>query len=151
MSEIFIIDEWLLSDLNGENGKESQIEATSFLEALYKKCDKIAVGKGSKFQEKEWNFSENASRDVVRRKIARFYFGMIRCNSQKYEGVDIEDEEEINLKDINPDDHYLVRTYNKIRASIITTDIKLIDSLKKRDIPCKLRDEFLREYLHSSL
>jgi len=79
MSKIFIIDEWLWSDLNGENGREKQEEAYYFLETLFKKCDRIAVAKGSKFQQKECNFSKNAPTDVVKRKIARLYFFKIRA------------------------------------------------------------------------
>ncbi len=92
MSEVFIINEWLWSDLSGENGEDKQSEAINFLEKLYKKCDRIAVGKNSKFQEKEWNFSKKASQDIVLKKIANVYFGLIRYNSQKYEEIDIKEK-----------------------------------------------------------
>lgn len=147
MPEIFIVNEWLWSDLNGENGEEKQRQSAYFLETLYKKCDKIAVAKGSKFQQKEWNFSENAAVDVIRRKIARLYFANIRYNSQKYEEVDIEEEEEVDLEDINTDDLYLVKTHYKAKGLIITTDNKLMNILQSKCIPCKLRDAFLQEYL----
>ncbi len=42
---------------------------------------------------------------------------------------------------------YLVKTYYKAGGCIITSDTKLKDELKKMNIPCKLRDEFLKEYL----
>lgn len=145
MSKIFIINEWLWSDLIGENGEEKQLEAISFLKTLYEKCDKIAVGRSSKFQEKEWDFSKKASQDIVLKKIANIYFGWIRYNSQKYEEVDI--KEEIDLKEIHPKDVYLVKTCSKAGGCIITTDTKLKDALEKMNIPCKLRDEFLKEYL----
>jgi len=145
VSEIFIIDEWLWSDLNGDN-EEKRKEVYNFLDTLYKRCDRIAVARGSKFQQKEQDFSKNAT-GGEKRNIARLYFGMIRFNSQKYEEVDIEGEEGFDLEGINPDDIYLVKTYNKIRAPIITTDNKLIDVLKSKCIPCKPRDAFLQEYL----
>jgi len=151
MSEIFIINEWLWSDLNGDNNKEKQEEAFYFLETLYKRCDRIAVAKGSKFQQKEKNFLKNANidPDTTKKMIAKLYLGMIRFNSQKYEEVDIEGEEgfEIDLEGINPDDLYLVKTYYKIGAPIITTDNELMNILESKGIPCKLRDAFLQEYL----
>lgn len=145
MAEIFIVDEWLWSDLNGDNGKEKQKETFSFLEALYKRCDKIAVAISSKFQQKEWNFSKNAI-DSIKRGIARFYFYYIRCNYLKYEGVDIEEEVAV-LENINLDDVYLIKTHYKTKAPIITTDNKLINALQSKNIPCKHRDQFLQEYL----
>lgn len=146
MSEIFIIDEWLWSDLNGDNSEQKQEEVINFLKTLYKRCDRITVAKDSKFQQKEWDFSRNAT-DPIKREIARLYFGKIRINSQKYEEVDIEGEEGFDLEGINPDDLYLVKTYYKIGASIITTDNKLMNVLKSKCIPCKLREAFLQEYL----
>lgn len=145
MPEIFIVDEWLWSDLNGENREQRQEEAFRFLKTLYDKCDRIAVAKGSRFQEKEWQFSKCA--DVIKRKIQRFYFGYIRLNTQKYDEVDIDWEEEIALEGINPDDVYLVKTYYKTKALIISTDAKLMSVLQSKGIPCKPRDIFLQEYL----
>lgn len=147
MPEVFIINEWLWSDLNGDNGKEKQKETFFFLETLYKKCDRIAVAQGSKFQQKEWEFSKNAVGDVIKRKIAKLYFGEIRFNSQKYEEVDIEGVEEFDLESIDTDDIYLVKIHYKINAPVITTDNKLMSSLKSKNIPCELRDRFLRNYL----
>lgn len=147
MSESFIIDEWIWADLNGENGEKKQKEAMDFLFTLLKKCDKIAVAKGSKFQQKERNFSENASSDTKKHMIARFYFSTIKLDQRKYNEIEIEENEKINLEGINPDDSYLVKTYEKTKALIISTDNKLITNLKKYNIPCKSRDEFLKEYI----
>ncbi|MGB9772669.1 MAG: hypothetical protein ACP5JH_01925 [Bacteroidota bacterium] len=148
MSEIFIINEWLWSDSNGDNGIQKQKEAFSFLETLCKRCDRIAVAKGSRFQRKALDFSRNAgeSADVIKRGIARLYFHKIIFNSLKYEEVDIEGNEVV-LEGINPDDAYLVKTHYKTKAPIITTDNKLMTFLQPKNIPCKLRDAFLKEYL----
>ncbi|MEO0253755.1 MAG: hypothetical protein ABIM13_06785 [candidate division WOR-3 bacterium] len=147
MPQIFIIDEWLWSDLNGENGQEKQKEAVDFLEGLYNKCDKIAVARASKFQEKEWDFSKYATSDAVKRGIARFYFKAIHFNSQKYEEIYIEEVEEPDINRLKPDDAYLIKLYRKTKAPIITTDTKLKSILESRNIPCELRDEFLKKYL----
>lgn len=146
MAEIFIVNEWLWSDLKGANGKEKQEETFSFLENLYERCDKIAVAKSSKFQQKEWDFSENAI-DTKKRGIARFYFGYIRYDPLKYKEVNGEGEEVAVVENVNPDDVYLVKTHYKTKAPIITTDNKLIDALQAKNIPCKHRDQFLQEYL----
>ncbi len=146
MPENLIIDEWLWADLNGENGENKQKESLDFLEALFKKCDKIVVAKGSKFQQKEWHFSKGSGYDVIKRKIANFYFSKIRYNPQKYEEVDVSNVG-INIKGINPDDLYLIQTYDRIKGIIITTDEKLIEILKTSEIKCNNRDEFFKEYL----
>lgn len=148
MPETFIIDEWLWSDLSGENGEEKQKIALFFIEKLFRKCDSIAVAKDSRFQEKEYSFSKSASNDVVKRGIARFYFAFIRSNSQKYKEINIEEEENKMDLTINLDDIYLIKTYNRTKASIITTDTKLKKELDARNIPCRLRDEFLTNYLN---
>ncbi|MDI6734678.1 MAG: hypothetical protein QME42_00535 [bacterium] len=145
MYKTFIINEWLWADLNDDNGSKKQKESIYFLETLWERCDKIAVGKGSKFQQKEWEFSGNAT-DTIKRLIAKLYFGKIKLNSLKYEEVDIEGCKEIDLEGMNPDDFYLVKTYYKTKAPIITTDNKLVNILQSENIPCKLRDIFLEEY-----
>ncbi|MDI6689669.1 MAG: hypothetical protein QME54_04530 [Actinomycetota bacterium] len=115
--------------------------------SLYRKCDRFAVAKGSKFEQKGYDFSKNADKDVIKRKIARLYFSKIRVDPQKYEEIDIEGTEEFDLEGIKPDDLYLVGTYYKTKALIISTDNKLINVLKSKNIPCKLRHVFLQEYL----
>lgn len=149
MSEIFIIDEWLWCDLEGLNSSQKQKETFNFLKALYKKCDKISVAKGSPFQKKENYFSKNAT-DNVKRSIARFYWICIRQNSEKYIELDIESiQAEVDLQGIKSDDHYLVKTYykNNKNATIITTDKPLLNILKSKNITCSLRDDFLQRYL----
>jgi len=147
MSEVLIVDEWFWSDLNGENGEQKQKEAFYFLETLYKKCDRIAVAKGSKFQQKERKFSKDAHTDSIKRGIARLYFSKIRYDPKKYEEVDIEEQKDGDLEGINRHDLYLVRTYYKTKALIITKDDKLQEQLGSKGIPYQLRDAFLQGYL----
>lgn len=147
MSNIFIIDEWLWSDLNGDNGKEKQKEAFQFLCALFHKCDRITVAVHSKFRRKEHCFSKNAHKEILTRKIARFYFNVIKVNQNKYIEVNIEDNKECSLNGINIDDEYLIKTYYRINAQIVTTDTKLKTVLDSQKIPCVLRDEFLKYYI----
>lgn len=145
MDKTFILDEWIWSDLRGDNGEERQKETFLFLEKLFQKCDKIAVARNSKFQQKEWNFYRIAT-DPLRRGIARFYINSIRFNHSKYEEIEIEEESAL-IENINPDDIYLVKTYNRTGGEIITTDSRLIEACKSQNISCKHRDELLHEYL----
>jgi len=148
MSKSYIIDEWLWSDLCGENGPDKQKEAFDFIQMLCKKCDKIIVAKGSPFEEKTFNFFEQANNDIFKKKIAKFYKNHIMFNSKKYQKVDISDVEDIPIQGIKPDDMYLIKTYKKIEnATIITTDNKLIEILKQNNIDCCDRDNFLKNYL----
>ncbi len=115
--------------MSGENGKEKQKEAIRSLETLIEKCDKIAVAKSSKFQQKEGDFSERAT-DGIERKIARIYWNNIKFNHLKYEEVDIEGVN--GVVDINPDDVYLIKTHYKTKGLIVTTDNPLIDALQAK-------------------
>jgi len=155
---IYIIDEWLWSDLRGENEKKRQKEAIEFIEAIFEKCDRIAVAKGSKFQKKENKFSKEVDKDIRLRAIARFYFYQIRWNLDKYIEINVDDTEldDEYLKNIKPDDAYLLRTYHKLMSLInehrsniliLTTDKPLKEALDEKGISCNLRDEFLKEYI----
>ncbi len=53
---VFILDEWLIHDIMGQNGKERQNKAGSLLFEIIKKCDKIAIVRGSKFAKKSIRF-----------------------------------------------------------------------------------------------
>ncbi|MBU0519238.1 hypothetical protein KKA00_03665 [bacterium] len=48
----FVVNEWLLNDLLGENGKYAGEESFWFLKKLKRKCDKIVVLTGSPWAEK---------------------------------------------------------------------------------------------------
>jgi hypothetical protein len=53
---VFILDEWLIHDLQNDNGKDKQKESFLFLEKIKERCDKISFIAGSKFNNKFWLF-----------------------------------------------------------------------------------------------
>jgi len=146
----FIVDEWLWADLNGENGRHKQEEACKFLQILWEKCDKMVTAKGSKFMQKAWDFCKKAI-DIEKRAKVKL-FREILHNPKKFEEVDVEEIalENLDLSQVDPDDVYLVKTYHERKALIITTDRKLLQCLRSKNILCILRDEFLNEYIKSA-
>jgi hypothetical protein len=153
---ILILDEWLIHDLQGENGFERQSESFQFLERVKERCDKVVFVRGSKFLEKVWGFSEVSARDSELRKKFKFLKTTFIFNNLKSEILDLEDiesesDEEI-LKDVNYDDHYIVLSYLYFRrrgedVKIITTDRKLKSVLERGGVLIDYRDDFVRGYL----
>ncbi len=152
MSKYFILDEWIWHDLLGENGQENFYLATKFLYKLFSICDKIVVSKESKFIKKQALFSKNLNKeeDPVKVQLIKFYFNSIYLNSDKYIEINIAQESEVEIPEVNPDDHYLIKTYraSKLNVSIITSDKKLLNILKKHNFDCYLKDEFIKDYLN---
>jgi hypothetical protein len=119
---ILILDEWLIHDLQGENGFERQSESFQFLERVKERCDKVVFVRGSKFLEKVWGFSEVSARDSELRKKFKFLKTTFIFNNLKSEILDLRDiesesDEEI-LKDVNYDDRYIVLSYLYFRRRV---------------------------------
>ncbi len=147
-SEPIIIDEWIWSDLSGENDEQKRKETFLFLDCLYNKCDRIATIRGSKYEKKFFDLCERT--DSISREIIRFYKGYIFDNSEKYIAISEEECDQlpknISLK-INVDDQYLVRLYFKLQCTVVTTDKRLLDPLREHNIKCEHRDNFVPEYI----
>lgn len=147
-SNRFIIDEWIWHDLAGENGEEKLKEAFKFLKFVYEKCDRITTIENSRFEQKFFSFCERT--DLKSRKIVRFYRGFIFDNSEKYSRVKANQCQDISQdisSKIKPDDQYLIKLYNKIQCTIITTDNPLLEILRSHQIQCEHRDNFLQHYI----
>ncbi|MCL4557980.1 MAG: hypothetical protein M1491_05020 [Deltaproteobacteria bacterium] len=147
-SEPIIIDEWLWSDLSGENGEQKLKETFLFLDCLYKKCDKVATIRGSKYEEKFFNFCKHS--DNISRKIIKYYKDCIFYNSQKYIAAAEEECQQFaedDLSNVKDDDRYLVKLCFKLHCTFITTDKPLLNTLKAQKIQCEHRDSFLEEYI----
>ncbi len=144
-----VLDEWLWSDLAGENSTQKQSETFQLLKAIYWKCDRIVTVQGSRFAQKAERFFRHT--DVTRRQIARYYRNHFWYNSLKCRIL--EEDQLLDLPaqivaKVNRDDHYVVRAYLTAKASVIvTTDIPLKGALAEQVIPCKLRDEFVPDYI----
>ena len=158
---LLILDEWIIHDLQGDNGREKQKESFAFLEKIKEKCDKISWILGSKFIHKYYNFckfcGEICCDPELRGKII-FINDYFIYNPQKIESItldelNIEVEEYSHiLKDINPDDHYIVKAYFYLKRKIneepiiITTDEKLVKKLRDLGVQVDFRDNFIPNY-----
>lgn len=150
-----ILDEWLIHDLQNENGDDKQKESFRFLKKIEEKCDKVLLIDDSKFAKKLWKLSKEASKSVELKKKFTFLRGSFIYNSQKVEKVNQEDikRESYNdiLEGVNPDDHYLAQGYEYLKqkgieSKIITTDKNLKARLEGKGMFIELRDDFIRSY-----
>ena len=66
-----VLDEWLWSDLAGENTVNEQQETFEFLGAIYNKCDRIVSVRGSRFDQKFFELFRHS--DVIRLGFAKFF------------------------------------------------------------------------------
>lgn len=143
-----VIDEWLWSDLSGENSAESQVESFEFIQAIYNKCDRIVTVKGSKFNQKTFDLCKHT--DVRRREIAKYYRNNFLFNSKKFVNL-----EQSSLKPVpehiskvtKEDDHYLIQAYLTVEASVIVTTDNPLKTEVNNDINCQLRNEFVPSYI----
>lgn len=148
---LFVINEWLLSDLGGENGSDAQEESVEFLLALRKKCDRIAVLRGSPWMRKADALMK--STDVTTRRVSKMLHLSILRDSNK---CNMFDEQECaavpeSLKGrIHEKDEYLFRLFYASNAdSLVTADARLQEQVAQIEWdkpPVFLRDEFLRQY-----
>jgi len=155
MSKCFVINEWLLHDLKGDNGQEAQKEAYSFLTKLVDKCDRIAILRQSPWMDKAYELMKVNTLPV--RTLSKFLHLQILRNSAKCLVVTRKETrnflEEVIIKKIPEDDLYLIDTFCLAKADIIiTSDTRLQESLKDtkiaRSLKVTLRNDFLNEYLN---
>lgn len=148
-SKLLVINEWLLHDLFGENGKILQQKGIEFLSILKNGDDRIAVLRESAWLEKAYSLMEQ--NNIVLRRISKFLHQSILLDSRKclFVGrLEIQPLSE-EMQQIIPEqkDYYLVQTLLATSANlIVTTDVPFYEALGKLEIPAKLRDEFFKEY-----
>jgi len=157
MSVPIVIDEWLLEDLAGVNGKERQGEAVYFLYKLEEICDRVVILEGSPFENKIWELmkmSNNGS--PVLRVASQTFQGLIYTNLNKVcklTQADISPLPAFLVPLINsPKDHYLFQAYRKLENKgcfILTSDGRWNHKrLTKSGIRIQMRDQFVPEYLN---
>ncbi|RMF31613.1 MAG: hypothetical protein D6759_09750 [Chloroflexi bacterium] len=151
-----VIDEWLWADLSGENQTERQTESVAFLLAAFERCDQLVTVVGSMFEQKFWNLAKRAQPgDLIRRRIVKMFRARFFYNSRKLERHTEKDLPPMPAEmenDVDQEDRYLVRVYLSSKADLlVTTDNALQGALHKHQkghgVHCKLRDEFLKQYL----
>ncbi|MDW8027024.1 MAG: hypothetical protein RMK94_01375 [Armatimonadota bacterium] len=72
----WVVNEWLLHDLKGENGQERQKEADRFLDMLIRHCDIIVFVSGSPWAKKAYELMKFG--DPKRRLLSKKLWGLLR-------------------------------------------------------------------------
>jgi len=150
-SKCFVINEWLFSDLRGENGNEKSVESFEFLKKLIHNRDRIAVLYGSPWLKKAYDLMAVKDRGI--KTISRFLHKRVLLDSHICLYIHPNDSNEIDeeiRKQIPDDDLYLIKTYLYSKAdAFITTDQRLINAIsciKTLNIILVHRDDFLKDY-----
>ena len=148
-SRCFVINEWLLHDLLGENGPDKRTQSYGLLRKIYKKCDHIAVLQESPWIEKAYKLMEQS--DLLSREISKFLRLNFLVNSKKCSLLNAAEikplAQELRKKIPEEKDVYLVETYISVEAELlVTTDVKLQKALLDSGINIELREKFIGEY-----
>jgi hypothetical protein len=146
---VFVLNEWLWSDLLGGNGLPGQREAFSVIEKFSASDHRIVVIEGSSFDKKAWNLCKSTHPMIVQR-IAGVYVANVRQNTDRC--VILKPAGVVALPDelasaIKPDDHYLVQALLTVTGSILVrTDKALCEAVAKAGLICLSREKFLSTY-----
>lgn len=150
---MLVINEWLFHDLQGENGREKQIETHRFLRELESREDRLVFLRESQWAQKSWDLMR--SNDIRIKSLSRLVQQLL-MNSDKCRILQREDIEASEIPqdaiDAAPDeDIYLIQTYYASNADLlITTDEGLYNAFESRqDVEVIHRDTFLNNYLNS--
>jgi predicted nucleic acid-binding protein len=152
MSKLFVLDEWLLHDLGGQNGFPRQQETLKLLLQLKKICDRIVIPQSSPWAAKAYELMK--SNDVSIRRCSKYLQVNIVQDNMKATPLHPDDLQPLptGLQGVIPrKDEYLVQSYLAARAeALVTTDEGLLQaasSISSPRIVARRRDEFVREYL----
>ena len=146
---ILVLNEWIFHDLLGENGETAQREAVEFLKEFHSSCHKLVLPKEPRWTEKAHRLMRQT--DARLRGISKQFHSLIRNSDRVIDVRNMAPEnvlEELHLC-LPAEDKYLVTAYLSANAdALITTDQNLHEALAdSTEISCRLRNEFLTEYL----
>lgn len=138
----YVINEWLWSDLRGDNGEVKRAETFGLLIRFGSSSHQIVIAVGSAFETKSWALCKSAP------DVGRMFMLTIRLNSERchllYQDSWAPFPEELASK-VKPADRYLVQTCLAVPGStLITTDQPLLEALITYGIPCLHRNEFMQ-------
>lgn len=150
---VFVINEWLWSDVPGHNGAANQREAFKAIVKLSTSQHQIVVVEGSAFDQKAWRLCKSTDTNpmVVQRIVGALYVPTLRLNSDrclllKREALPAIPPELASAT--NPDDHYLVQAQLAVPgATLVTTDGDLCEAVRQASLSCISREEFLSAHL----
>ena len=151
-SHRLLIDEWLLHDLRGDNGRQAQVRAGELLQKIRQVCDHIVLRKGSPWAQKAYELMEY--NDPVVRALSKYLHSAILRDPQKCRALEGGRIPPLPLeveRVIPPDDLYLLETYAASKAeSFITTDTRLrgvLERIEGFNVNTVLKEDFLAQYL----
>jgi hypothetical protein len=146
---VFVINEWLWSDLSGSNNIRAQRETFDLIKRLLTSDHQIVVIEGSPFDKKAWNLCRNDNPMIVQR-IAGAYVAGVRLNSDRC--LLLKSNRVLPLpaelaQATNPDDHYLLQALVTVGGSIlVTTDDALREAAIAAGLSALSRAEFFSTY-----
>jgi hypothetical protein len=150
--EPLVLNEWLLHDLQGENGTERQVQSGEFLKALRRGSDHIIVVRDTPWVRKAYALMRESTPAV--RILSQFLFLGILLDSAKTRYLELDELQSLPAElagEAPQSDAYLLQaaiaTGSKI---VVTTDQKLIDRVPSAaaiGIRLEHRDEFLVRYV----
>lgn len=146
---ILVFNEWIFHDLLGENGETAQRESVEFLKAFHSSRHKLVLPNEPRWTEKAHRLMRQTEARL--RGISKQFHSLIR-NSDRV--IDVRNAAPENVPDelhlsLPAEDEYLVTAYLSADAdALVTTDQNLHEALAdSTEISCRLRNEFLTEYL----
>ena len=144
-----VIDEWLWAVLLGDNGAERMGQAVNFLQAMFKKCDRIVTVRGSQFHLKSNRLWKGDS--VAQRKLAIWYQNTFAYNANKTLMVEEDELPPLSAAialDVKQPDQYMLRAHIHTNAQLlVTTDGPLMEACKKHQIAHDSRERFVPDYI----
>jgi hypothetical protein len=151
MSTPLVLNEWIIHDLEGENGSERQNETYEFLNQVERKCDHLVLLRGSMWMKKACELMKESGKSSNLRILSKFLFNTFILNPVKckiFESNEVPPLSADLESVISTDDLYLIALHILLPGSIVvTTDTKLMEALSKSpNIIIKLRDDFLKSY-----
>jgi len=151
-SNCYVLNDWLIHDLRGDNGKERQEEARLLLEALREKCDQLAMLKESSWMRKAYELTTH--QDTLLRVLSRLLHLYILRDSNKFQllhpGQIVTIPEHVRRL-VPEEDIYLFEAYYSAKAeALVTTDEELLQipsNAQDANIIIRGRDDFIDDYL----
>jgi hypothetical protein len=143
-----VLNEWILHDFRGDNGRPAQLESFEFLEALVERPDSIVIVLGSPWTIKAYSLMKHYNPVVA---IGRFLNQSVLLDSSKcltltrHDLVQLPDA--LGLIDLK-NDRYLFEAYYSGEAElIVTSDQRLVDKVATiQNLNLSLREDFLTSY-----
>ena len=148
-SMILVLNEWVFHDLLRENGAQAFLETSAFLSSFCDSTHRLIVP-----DEPRWHSKANQLTlllDAAGRQASKSFHLLLR-DIDRAISIHAGDTQSLAASipdNIPTEDVYLVSAYLAGNADLlVTTDQGLFDALAAEDsINCRMRDDFLAEYL----